>query len=88
MDYFFYGIQSDIKLFFVFPILCAIFRVTFIKVYQPYPSLLGHGSALRKCFAYGFWWGMDFNAFVFLASMVLVSIPAMFFDFFRQYGLE
>lgn len=25
MDYFFYGIQSDIKLFFVFPILCAIF---------------------------------------------------------------
>lgn len=88
MDYFFYGIQSDIKLFFVFPILCAVFRVIFIKVYQPYPSLLGHGSALRKCFAYGFWWGMDFNAFVFLASMVLVSIPAMFFDFFRQYGLE
>lgn len=88
MDYFFQGVQSDVKLFFAFPILCAAFRLIFIKVYQPYPSLCGCGRALRKCFAYGFWWGMDFNAFVFFASMMLISIPAIFFDFFRQYGLE
>lgn len=88
MDYFFYGIQSDIKLFFVFPILCAIFRLIFVKVYQPYPSLEGHWKAVCKCFEYGFWWGMDFNAYMFLASMLLVSIPSIFFDFFRQYGLE
>lgn len=88
MDYFFQGVQSDVKLFFAFPILCAVFRLIFIKVYQPYPSLCGRGRALRKCFAYGFWWGMDFNAFVFLVSMMLISIPAIFFDFFRQYGLE
>lgn len=40
------------------------------------------------------WWGMDFNAYVFLYSMVLVSIPGAFFasyytigDTVRQAGL-
>ena len=32
--------------------------------------------------------GMDFNAYVFLASMLLVSVPALFVGFFQQYGLE
>lgn len=85
---FFQGIQQDIKLFLFFPVLSAIFRLIFIKVYQPYPSLKGRGKALRECFRFGFWWGMDFNAYVFLASMVLVSLPSLFVGFFQQYGLE
>ena len=85
---FFLGIQQDMKLFLFFPILSAIFRMVFIKVYKPYPSFKGRGKALWECFRFGFWWGMDFNAYVFLASMVLISIPSIFFDFFREYGLE
>ena len=84
---FFYGLQQDIKLFLFFPILSAIFRIAFIKTYQPYPSFKGKGKALFECFRYGFWWGMDFNAYVFLASMILVSIPSAFFDFFQTHGL-
>lgn len=84
---FFYGLQQDIKLFLFFPILSAIFRIAFIKIYQPYPSFKGKGRALLECFRYGFWWGMDFNAYVFLASMILVSIPSAFFDFFQVHGL-
>ena len=86
--YFFQGIQQDIKLFLIFPILSMLFRVAFIKIYNPYPSLKGRGKALWECFRFGFWWGMDFNAYVFLVSMVLISIPSIFFDFFREYGLE
>lgn len=88
MDYFYQGIQQDLKLFLFFPILSAIFRFIFIKVYQPYPSLKGHRKALWECFYFGFWWGMDFNAFVFLASMILVSLPSIWLDFFRSYGTE
>ena len=87
-EYFFYGIQQDVKLFLFFPFLGAVFRMIFIKVYQPYPSLTGHRKALCECFRFGFWWGMDFNAYVFLISMVLISIPSIFFGFFREYGLE
>ena len=52
---FFYGLQQDIKLFLFFPILGAIFRIAFIKIYQPYPSFKGKGRALLECFRYGFW---------------------------------
>lgn len=86
-EYFFQGIQQDIKLFLFFPILSAIFRLAFIKIYQPYPSFKGRGKALFECFRFGFWWGMDFNTYVFLASLVLVSIPSAFFEFFRVHGL-
>ena len=34
-EVFFYGLQQDIKLFLFFPILSAIFRIVFIKIYQP-----------------------------------------------------
>ena len=32
--YFFQGIQQDIKLFLIFPILSMLFRVAFIKIQQ------------------------------------------------------
>lgn len=87
-EYFFYGLQQDIKLFLFFPILSAVFRLAFIKIYQPYSSFCGREKALFECFRYGFWWGMDFNAYVFLVSLILISIPSAFFDFFRVHGLE
>ena len=77
-EQFFLSMQQDIKLFLVFPILCAIFRAIFIKVYSPYPSLKGRWKVVWHCFRYGFWWGMDFNAYVFLLPLVLVSIPGLF----------
>lgn len=42
-EVFFYGLQQDIKLFLFFPILSAIFRIVFIKIYQPYPFFKGKG---------------------------------------------
>lgn len=87
-DYFFYGLQQDLKLFLFFPILSAVFRIIFIKVYNPYPSLEGRWKAVGKCFSYGFWWGMDFHAYIFLISLLVVSLPSVFFTFFRVHGLE
>lgn len=80
-EYFFYGLQQDIKLFLFFPILSAVFRLAFIKIYQPYSSFCGREKALFECFRYGFWWGMDFNAYVFLVSLILISIPSAFLTF-------
>lgn len=76
---FFASLQQDAKLFLFFPILCALFRAIFIKVYSPYPNFAGKGKILWHTFRYGFWWGMDFNAYVFLISLVLVSLPGAFF---------
>lgn len=79
-SHFFMGIQQDIKLAILAPIMCAIFRYVFIKVYRPKKSLPNDSKRLRECYRYGFWWGMDFNAYVFLISMILVSIPAAFLE--------
>ena len=90
---FFLSMQQDIKLFFFFPVLCAIFRTIFIKVYNPYDSLAGKGHIIWHCYRYGFWWGMDFNAYVFLISLILVTLPVTFAglsphtgDMIRVYG--
>jgi len=87
-EYFFYGLQQDLKLFLFFPILSAVFRAIFIKVYLPYRSLEGRWKIVGKCFSYGFWWGMDFHAYIFLVSLLLVSLPSVFLAFFRMHGLE
>lgn len=83
---FFLSAQQDIKLFIFFPILCAIFRAIFIKVYSPYPSLKGKGKTVWHCFRYGFWWGMDFNAYVFLLSLVFITLPSLFFTTYLHYS--
>lgn len=75
---FFTSGQQDFKLMWLFPIICAIFRWIFIKTYSPYPNFRGRSKALWHCFRYGFWWGMDFNAYVFLFSWVLVTLPGLF----------
>lgn len=83
---FFHLLQQDVKLFLFFPILCAVFRALFIRAYQPYKSLAGKGPVLWHCFRYGFWWGMDFNAYVFLIPLVLLSLPGAFFPAYAAWG--
>lgn len=83
---FFLSLQQDIKLFLFFPVLCALFRLLFILVYSPYPSLKGKGKVVWHCFRYGFWWGMDFNAYVFLIPLILLSLPGAFLPGYRVYG--
>ena len=38
---FFASLQQDAKLFLFFPILCALFRAIFNKVYSPYTNFAG-----------------------------------------------
>lgn len=91
---FFAGVQQDFKLAVLPPILCALFRLAFILIYRDKKTPSKEWRKWLTCFRYGFWWGMDFNAYVFLYSMVLVSIPGAFFasyymmgDTVRQVGL-
>lgn len=77
-EYFFLGIQQDIKLAVLAPVVCALFRLAFIGVYRPKKRLAHDAKRIIRCFQFGFWWGMDFNAYVFLISMIIVSVPAAF----------
>lgn len=85
-ELFFLDIQQDFKLFLFTPVLCAIFRAIFIYTYNPHKSLAGHWKQVYHCFRYGFWWGMDFNAYVFLIPLVLISLPGAFFPVLLEYG--
>lgn len=85
-EQFFLSLQQDIKLAVLSPILCAIFRAIFIGVYNPYPSLAGKGKTIWHCFRYGFWWGMDFNAYGFLLPFVLVTLPGLVMPAWAGWG--
>ena len=83
---FWFGWQQDLKLMIVAPIVCGIFRLVFIMRYGPKKSPVGEWKKWIECFRYGFWWGMDFNAYVFLFSLVLVTIPAAFIPSYYAIG--
>ena len=85
-ELFFLSLQQDIKIFLFAPLLCAILRALFIKVYFPYDTLKGHRQAMFGAFRYGFWWGMDFNAYVFLFSFVLLTLPSLIFPRIQTYA--
>lgn len=85
-EQFFLSVQQDLKLFLCFPVLCAFFRAAFIAVHKPYPSLKGKRKALFHCFRFGFWWGMDINAYMLLLSLLLVTLPGLFFPTWEQWG--
>lgn len=84
---FFSGLQSDLLLCLWAAVICAGFRALFIALHGPKESRQNR-SRLLGCFRYGFWWGMDFNAYVFLAGMVLVSIPAAFLPLYQAVAAE
>lgn len=81
---YFAGMQQDIKLAVLPPLLCAVFRAIFIYVYGPPSSR--DGRRLYHCFRYGFWWGMDWNAYVYLFSLALVTLPGAFFPGYFTVG--
>ena len=75
------GLQQDIKIFLLSPILCAIFRFLFIYFFAPNRTFKGQEQKWRTCFSYGFWWGMDFNAYVLLFLFLLVTLPSLGFEY-------
>ena len=84
-EQFFLSLQQNIKLMIWAPLLATIFRIIFIIVYNPYPSLRGRWQSLIGALRYGFWWCMDFDAYVFLIPLVLITIPGLWFDIYHQY---
>lgn len=85
IEQFYISVQQDIKLFVFFPLLCAVFRGIFIYTYKPY-SLKGKRQVIKECFRFGFWWDMDFNAYVFLFSLLLVTLPGVVFPYWYNHG--
>ena len=84
-EQFFLSLQQNIKLMIWAPILSTIFRIIFMRVYNPYTTWQGRWKSVLGALRYGFWWGMDFDAYVFLVPLVLVTIPALWFDTYHQY---
>lgn len=78
-EQFFLSLQQNIKLFLWLPSLCAIFRAIFIYVYHPYKNLAGKGKIIWECFRFGFWWGLDINAYQLLILLFLVTLPFLAF---------
>ena len=83
---FFAGVQQDLKLVLFAPIMCALFRLAFILIYGTEKSPAGHWLKWAECFRYGFWWGMDWNAYVYLACLLLVSVPGAFLPVYFMAG--
>lgn len=84
-EQFFLSLQQNIKLMIWAPILSTIFRIIFMRIYNPYPTWQGRWQSVLGALRYGFWWGMDFDAYVFLVPLVLITIPALFFGTYHQY---
>lgn len=83
---FFDGIQRDLQIAILPPVLCALFRLLFIEIYRAKKSPLGEWRKWYHCFRYGFWWGMDLNAYFFLLLVLLVSLPGAFLPFYYSVG--
>ena len=75
------GLQQDLKIFIWAPIISAIFRFIFIKLYGPSYHWNMDKKKLVKTFTYGFWWGLDFHAYVLLVSFLVISLPGGFYIF-------
>ena len=84
-EQFFLSLQQNIKLMIWAPILSTLFRIIFMRIYNPYTTWQGRWQSVLGALRYGFWWGMDFDAYVFLVPLVLVTIPALWFDTYHQY---
>ena len=79
-EQFFLSLQQNIKLMIWAPILSSIFRIIFMIIYNPYSTWKGRWKSVLGSLSYGFWWGMDFDAYVFLLPLVLVTFPALWFE--------
>lgn len=86
VEQFFLSIQQNFKLFLWAPILSAIFRLIFMRVYNPYPTWKDKWPIVRESFRYGFWWGLDFHAYVFLVPLIVVTLPGLLFPSWEAMG--
>lgn len=68
------------------PLLCMIFRLVFILIYAPEKNPVRAWKCWYHCFNYGFWWGMVSHAYVYLFSLVLVTLPGVFFPSYYAVG--
>jgi hypothetical protein len=82
-SYFFSGAQADLLLMLLAPLACAMFRALFLWRYRTHAFTW---PQLAACFRYGFWWGMDFNAYVFLILLLCVSLPTAIFPSVRPFA--
>lgn len=80
------GLQQDLKIFIWAPIISAIFRFIFIKLYGPSYHWNVDKKKLVKTFSYGFWWGLDFHAYVLLVSFLVISLPGAFISSYFAVG--
>ena len=85
-EHYFFGMQQDLKLAVLPPLLCAVFRAVFIYAYAPRESIRGQWKKLYHCFRYGFWWGMDWNAYAYLIPLALVTLPGVFISSYYELG--
>lgn len=85
-EHYFFGMQQDLKLAVIPPLLCAVFRLIFICVYGPKDIWNGQWTKLYHCFRYGFWWGMDWNSYAYLVPLLLVTLPGTFFASYYAVG--
>ena len=86
MEVFWYGWQQDLRLAIVPPIICAVFRFLFIYIHGPRRFGEWDKGTLQKCFSYGFWWGMDINSRYYLISLIVATLPGMFFSVWYDVG--
>ncbi|MBP3723508.1 MAG: sulfatase-like hydrolase/transferase [Selenomonadaceae bacterium] len=62
---------SSFLLFLLVPAYAAIFRLIFILFYGKKKNPTGEIKKWRECFRYGFWWGMDVHAYLFLWLFII-----------------
>ena len=80
------GLQQDLRLALLPPAVCALFRLAFILIYRPKKTPSGEWGKWYHCFRYGFWWGMDINAYPYLTLFVLITLPSAFLPFWHELG--
>lgn len=82
----FQGLQEDLRLALLPPLFCAVFRLAFILVYRPKKTPFGEWRKWYHCFRYGFWWGMDVNAYPYLLLFAGITLPAAFLPLWQEMG--
>lgn len=72
------GAQQDIKLILIPVIISAIFRFLFIYLYGNGEKNALYYKKVRLSLWFGFLWGLDFHAYVYLLSLLCITIPSVF----------
>ena len=80
---FYIGSQQDLKLIIIPAIICTLLRIAFIKIYGD-KSIPEYDKKYKTSLWFGFLWGLDFNAYVYLISLLLISLPASFISFYHD----